>query len=699
MNDEDELAPAAALGFNGMIEDVNRSNGSDNSLEATASLLSVESHGQQEQELNYQTLLQLQANDPTVKSVHAHWKEGAFINRVVWAEKIGAIGHNTRLKKLTLEILDTSYRPDGYQVEKNNFEAFCNGLAMNRSIEQLSIIGFCQCSTRWMEILSPFIEHNNSLRCLVTKGYRMNLSSSQLLASVLSKRANKSSITRIGLVNGMNERRGSVELIASLNQYYSLVHLNLGGNRIGLSGCIELGKLLRNPESQLKELHLECSNIDDKSIEVLVNGALFKNRRLKKLSLSQNFEITASGWRTLSGVLRNPLSALEALYLAETSLDDNGLAWIGSALSFNSTLKVLDLYCNERINFDGWRPFFRLLQDNPSCAVEELNLGENNINDEVAVALFNTFARVRTFKFLRLNDTETIWSLGWQAISNLLQNHNATLVELDLNMNNIDNEGAISLANALANSPSLRILDLGSNSLIHAAGWRALSVCFQNSILEEINLSENRIDDEVAVLLANSFAAMPTLKSLNLCGLHYVTANGWRSVLAALGNAHSSLEELKLPINSIDDEGAVSFANALVNNSSLKTIDLDANQLISDIAWQAFSQLVCHKSSVMSTFLSNHTLHQLCDQNAIDLPRDLWHSLHFNKGADKKKVARHKIIWAHFQGEVIDPQAFVDMELQVMPQALDWIGRDYVGHSLFYQLVRTMPSLIELGTK
>jgi Ran GTPase-activating protein (RanGAP) involved in mRNA processing and transport len=647
-------------------------------------------------ELNYQTLLRLQANEPTVTSVHAHWKEGAFINRVVWDEKERVISNNTRLKTLTLEIEDTSYLPGGYQAERENFKAFCKGLMKNRFIEQLSIIGVYQ-DTDWMEILSPIIEHNSRLSSFAMKRCRMSAVASHVLASALSMRANKSSFRRIGIVNCMVDRKFSLELAVSLNQYRSLVHLDLGGNRVGFDGCVELAKMLRNFDSQLKVLHLECSNIGDKSIEVLTS-ALLENRRLKKLSLSQNNEITSRSWRTLSAILNNPISALEALHLAETSLDDDGLAWVGRAMSSNTTLKVLDLYCNERVTFDGWRPFFNMLQDNLSCALEEINLGENNMDDDVAISVASALASVNAFKFLRLNDTETIWSPGWQAISNLFQSHNSSLVELDLNMNNIDDTGAVAMANALTNSPTLKILDISSNSLIRTVGWRALSLCFQNSRLEEINLSENRIDDEDAALLANSLAIMPTLKGLNLCGLHYVTVDGWRLFLAALGNVNTSLEELKAPINSIDDEGVVAFANALANNRSLKTMDLDANDLLSDVAWQAFSQLVCHNSSIMATFLSNHTLSQLRERNGADLPMDLQHSLSFNKGVNKREVARHKIIWAHFQGEHKDLQAFLDMKLQVMPQGLAWIGRDYIGHSLLYQLVRTMPLLlIELG--
>ena len=38
------------------------------------------------------------------------------------------------------------------------------------------------------------------------------------------------------------------------------------------------------------------------------------------------------------------------------------------------------------------------------------------------------------------------------------------------------------------------------------------------------------------------------------------------------------------------------------------------------------------------------------------------------------------------------------MELNVIPQAVAWIGRDGTGHSLLYQLVKSIPSLFEFDS-
>ena len=101
----------------------------------------------------------------------------------------------------------------------------------------------------------------------------------------------------------------------------------------------------------------------------------------------------------------------------------------------------------------------------------------------------SAFASIVSLKILQLEENETIETTGWQAISNLLQTRNTSLVELNFGMNKIDDEASAALANALANSPSLKILTLGSNRLINTVGWRAFSTCFESLALEELDLS------------------------------------------------------------------------------------------------------------------------------------------------------------------------------------------------------------------
>jgi len=72
--------------------------------------------------------------------------------------------------------------------------------------------------------------------------------------------------------------------------------------------------------------------------------------------------------------------------------------------------------------------------------------------------------------------------------------------------------------------------------------------------------------------------------------------------------------------------------------------------------------------------------------------------LKLNQNDNKQEVARQKLIRYYFSnddGSVVKVEEFVDMELDVLPQAIAWAGRDDTGHSLLYKLFQTMPTLFD----
>ena len=116
------------------------------------------------------------------------------------------------------------------------------------------------------------------------------------------------------------------------------------------------------------------------------------------------------------------------------------------------------------------------------------------------------------------------------------------------------------------------------------------------------------------------------------------------------------------------------FAEALVNNKTLKALILsrtmDNNNsftgtLINGCA--AFTHILCNKSSIMSTYNSNH------GENTVSL------------------AARLKIIKSHFSGSGINMQPFIDMGICVRPHAIAWMVRDENA----FQLLRAVPILLE----
>ena len=115
----------------------------------------------------------------------------------------------------------------------------------------------------------------------------------------------------------------------------------------------------------------------------------------------------------------------------------------------------------------------------------------------------------------------------------------------------------------------------------------------------------------------------------------------------------------------------------------------------------ALSRTLCDGSSIDATFRSNHTLGTIWidtdDLKRVTLPTSLADLLQLNTNGNKLEVARQKILQYHDNEDGI--QEFVDMEWQVLPHAMAWIGRDDVGLSLLYRFVQGMPDLFDRGSK
>jgi len=133
--------------------------------------------------------------------------------------------------------------------------------------------------------------------------------------------------------------------------------------------------------------------------------------------------------------------------------------------------------------------------------------------------------------------------------------------------------------------------------------------------------------------------------------------------------------------------------------------ELNYNYLINKRGWDAVSSLLCNKTSIVDTYNSNHTLHYAGRHNDMNLPDDLLSYLEVNKNKDKAEVARQKILQSHFS-TVDNLQEFLDMELEIMPIAIAWIGRPVAIHwsgmnmsglSTMYDLMKRLPDLFDSG--
>lgn len=160
------------------------------------------------------------------------------------------------------------------------------------------------------------------------------------------------------------------------------------------------------PSCSLVKLSMSGSYFNDECI-TLIGNALADNDVLEYLDLSDNYEITAAGWREFSKCLRNPYSALVELDLRQCSIDDERAAVIVSALASNSCLKILHLKCfrTTETKDSAWEVLSHLLCDTSS--IDSIAFSSNHTIHTIDICSGEEGAPEDVISLLEMNKNES----------------------------------------------------------------------------------------------------------------------------------------------------------------------------------------------------------------------------------------------------------------------------------------------------
>jgi hypothetical protein len=353
----------------------------------------------------------------------------------------------------------------------------------------------------------------------------------------------------------------------------------------------------------------------------------------------------------------------------------------------------------------------------PMMNIRAIDLGNVLIDDEVAIAFADAISGNSSLKELVFRSAVELHDNGWEAIIDALQRSRFRLEKLSMACNIMPDNKALSLANSLLHhSASLRFLNLSEllpnidGHSITIVGWRSLFQLLRepNSILEELDLSTNQFGDEVVADLTNALVDNNKLRKLIISDNPHVSAAAWASLSVILRNPNSALDILDLnggyihgDGNHINNDTMVAFADALASNLKLKELILclnpdRANYRVTPNGYGALINSLCNKTSIISTYHSNHTLQKICSESVVkSMPNELTYLLNINKFNNQSQAARLKIIKTHFSGPTINMQPFGEMEVRVRPHAIAWMAKE----DNLYQYLRTMPLLLEKVVK
>lgn len=383
------------------------------------------------------------------------------------------------------------------------------------------------------------------------------------------------------------------------------------------------------------------------------------------------------GFDALSRLIRNPESNINALALGSCRVDDG----VFTALMWNDKLEYFNLTRNPSLSAAGWRNLSRVLCQS-FCPIRKLVLSECNISDNVISCLGIALSSNTALEILHLGENSSVTAAGWQGFSTCLRNPNSALLELHVDECNIDNDGALWIATSLRENTSLRTLSMWGNPMIGtmtSTQWHeyAQFLSYPHSALEELILSSCGVDNEGLTTIARVLTSNFSLQKLHVEKNHQLTSAGVISLIDLLVDSKRALREIWT--NDIEPE------------------------MITDEELGVIHRALCDKTTIDSTYSSNHTICH-CSFFNIDvdeIPKgsvlEEIHSLMVvNECEDKVEVARQKILKYHFSnGNMGGVHALACMHETVLPHSIAWLGRDEDGYSSMFNFVRCFPTLFD----
>ena len=248
--------------------------------------------------------------------------------------------------------------------------------------------------------------------------------------------------------------------------------------------------------------------------------------------------------------------------------------------------------------------------DESGCPLERLDLKGNSLGSNGAVALSKGLSTTKTLKVLNLAQN-VIGAKGMEAVAEALargmamDDATSSIEDLDLQHNGCGDDGCSALAqHGLGN---LQRLMLGFNG-ISASGARALADALKKRQRdEELDVGGDMDTGEGVRHIAKR------MRSLDLkCNV--MGSEGAQALSGALDN----VESLDLSNNGVR-EGAKWIAKSLKNNSSIKELNLQANDMGDDDAWWIADAIGANKTLQMLNLGSN----AFGDGGASDIAADL----------------------------------------------------------------------------
>ena len=156
---------------------------------------------------------------------------------------------------------------------------------------------------------------------------------------------------------------------------------------------------------------------------------------------------------------------------------------------------------------------------------------------------------------------------------------NSTLCKLNLSSNNITDEGAKRLAEAIKVNRKLQKLNTSSNKITDEGAKRLAEAIQVSTTLQELNISSNKITDEGAKRLAEAIGVNRTLQELNI-SKNCISKEGVMKIVEAC-TINRTLHKLVCTHNNLSKSGLAAINEYIRKENAVQIFEASWNSLCS----------------------------------------------------------------------------------------------------------------------
>ncbi|XP_056395206.1 protein phosphatase 1 regulatory subunit 37 [Hyla sarda] len=286
-------------------------------------------------------------------------------------------------------------------------------------------------------------------------------------------------------------------------------NLDLKGEKLDHKACEALEEIFKRV--QFKMVDLEQTNLDEDGASALFDMIEYYESATH-LNISFNKHIGTRGWQAAAHMMRKT-NCLQYLDARNTPLLDHSAPFVARALRISSSLTVLHL---ENTSLSG-RPLMLLATAlKMNIVLRELYLADNRLNSlQDSAQLGNVLKFNSCIQILDLRNNH-IMDSGLAYICEGLKEQRQGLVTLVLWNNQLTHAGMVYMSMCLPHTQTLETLNLGHNAIGNEGVRHLKNGLIGNRSVLRLGLACAKLTCEGAVAVAEFVAESPRLLRLDL---------------------------------------------------------------------------------------------------------------------------------------------------------------------------------------